>query len=60
MSGTDHEVSLNLASGAAVVEVDGRRYDLEVRELARGEYLLINGSHVYKCRVEAKRARLAG
>ena len=59
LSGKDHEVSLSLANGAAVVEVDGRHYDLEVRELARGEYLLINGSRVYKCRVEAKRERVS-
>lgn len=60
VSGTDHEVSLSLANGAAVVEVDGRHYDLEVRELSRGEYLLINGLRVYKCRVGAKRERLSG
>ena len=54
-SGTDHEVSLSLANGATVVEVDGRHYDLEVRELAPGEYLLVSGSSVYKCRVERKR-----
>jgi len=56
VSGTDHEVSLVLRSGAAGVEVDGRHYDVAVRELARGEYLLVNGSNVYKCRVEQKRA----
>jgi biotin carboxyl carrier protein len=55
LSGAEHEVSLALASGSAVVEIDGRHYDLEVRELARGGYLLINGSHVYKCRVDPKR-----
>lgn len=55
LSGTDYEVSLSLADRAAVVELDGRHYELEVRELGRGEYLLINGLHVYKCRVEAKR-----
>jgi biotin carboxyl carrier protein len=55
LSGTEHEVSVTLAGGAAVVEIDGRHYDLEVRELARGGYLLINGSHVYKCRVDPKR-----
>ena len=55
LSRTDYEVSLSLARDSAVVEVDGRHYDLEVRELAPGEYLLINGSHVYKCRVEGKR-----
>jgi biotin carboxyl carrier protein len=55
LSGRDYEVSLSLARGAAVAEVGGRQYDLEVRELARGKYLLVNGSHVYKCRVERKR-----
>jgi biotin carboxyl carrier protein len=55
LAGTDHEVSLSLARDAAVVEVDGRHYELEVRELARGEYLLKSGSHVYKCRVDRKR-----
>jgi biotin carboxyl carrier protein len=55
VSETDHEVSLNLAGRAAVVEVDGRHYDLEVRELGSGEYLLVRGSQVYKCRVDRKR-----
>ncbi|MDQ2920464.1 MAG: acetyl-CoA carboxylase biotin carboxyl carrier protein subunit [Acidobacteriota bacterium] len=55
LSGTDHQISLSLASQGAAVEVDGRHYYLEVRQLAHGEYLLISGSNVYKCRVEAKR-----
>ncbi len=55
LSGTDHEVSLHLDNGVAHAEVDGRHYEIEVRELARGEYLLINGSEVYKCRVGTKR-----
>jgi biotin carboxyl carrier protein len=55
LTGKDYEVSLNLASGAAVVEVDGRHYDLEVREVVQGQYLLISGSQVYKCRVDRKR-----
>jgi biotin carboxyl carrier protein len=54
----DHEVSLKLAGGAATVEVDNRQYDLEVRQLAPGEYLLIDGSNVYKCRVDSRRASL--
>ncbi len=52
-----HDVSLNLASDRASAEVDGRHYDLEIRELASGEYLLVNGSRVFKCRVEAKQDR---
>ncbi len=59
LSGKDHEVSLSLANDAAVVEVDGRHYDLAIRELTRGQYLLIDGSRVHKCRVGAKRKRLS-
>jgi biotin carboxyl carrier protein len=59
LSGKEHDVSLSLASGAAVVEVDGRHYDIKVRELARGEYLLISGTKVYKCRVEQQRDPLS-
>jgi biotin carboxyl carrier protein len=59
LSGKDHEVSIRLASGRVDADVDGRHYDLEVRELARGEYLLISGSNVYKCRVEQHRDALA-
>jgi biotin carboxyl carrier protein len=49
------EVSLSIGEGSAIVDVDGRHYDIEVRELGRGEYLLLNGSNVYRCRVEPKR-----
>ncbi len=55
LSDADHEVSLKLADGRAVVEVDGRHYDIEVRKVGSGEYLLINGSNLYRCRVESKR-----
>ena len=55
VSGTDHEVSLKPASGVAVVDVDERHYELEIRELGDGEYLLKSGSQVYKCRVERRR-----
>lgn len=55
LSGIDHEVALDLSRSAVTAEVDGRHYNIEVRELARGEYLLMNGANVYKCRVEQKR-----
>jgi len=51
LSGKEHEVSLSLAGGVVDVAVDDRHYNLQVRELASGEYLLINGSDIYKCRV---------
>ncbi|HXL79774.1 MAG TPA: biotin/lipoyl-containing protein [Pyrinomonadaceae bacterium] len=54
LSGEDHQVSLSLNDGFATVEIDGRPYEIEVRPLARGEYLLLHGSSVYKCRVVSK------
>ena len=54
LSGTEYEVSLSVADKSAVVVVDGRRYEIEVRERVRGEYVLINGTNVYKCRVEER------
>ena len=60
LSGTDHDVTLDLSSGAIAVEVDGRHYDVALRELSRGEYLLISGTNVYKCRVEQKHESAAG
>ena len=60
ISGTHHDVSLNIASGSVAAEVDGRHYDVEVRVLSRGEYLLISGANVYKCRVEQKRDAAPG
>jgi biotin carboxyl carrier protein len=55
LSGIDHDLTLDLSSDVVAAEVDGRRYDIEVRELARGEYLIVNAASVYKCRVEQKR-----
>jgi biotin carboxyl carrier protein len=55
LSGKDHEVSLHLENNRASVEVDERKYEIEVRQLAYGEYLIIADSSVYKCRVGKKR-----
>jgi len=52
LAALEHDVSLTIEDGRVATEVDDRHYDLELRELSRGEYLLINGSKVYKCRVE--------
>lgn len=59
LSGKGHDVSLNLAGPAADVTVDDRHYTLQIRELASGKYLLINGSNVYKCRVSGRSGALA-
>ena len=55
LSGNEHEISLDLENEIAFTEVDGRRYEIEIRELANGQYLLVDGSRVYRCRVETKR-----
>ena len=57
---SEYDVSLNMMDGAVAVEVDGRHYEIAVRELARGEYLLISGANVYKCRVEQKSESASG
>jgi biotin carboxyl carrier protein len=54
LQNSEHEISLNVASRTAIAEVDGRRYELEVRELTDGVYLLLNGTDVYEGRVENK------
>ena len=55
LSGNEHEISLDFENGIAFTEVDGRLYEIEIRELANGQYLLVDGSRVYRCRVETKR-----
>ncbi len=54
LSGEDHDVSLNLQADKATAEIDGREYEVEVRPLSPGEYLLLHGTSVYKCRVHNK------
>lgn len=57
LAGGDHEVTLDYNDGAEGVvsaEVDGRTYEVEVRELPRGEYLLVVGRRVYRSRVESR------
>ena len=43
--------------GARVIaEIDGRRYELSVREPEPGVYLLLDGGRVFECRVEEEAA----
>jgi biotin carboxyl carrier protein len=52
---TEVEVSMNPAGECVTAEIDGRRYDINVRELPGGIWLLIDGTKVYRCRVDSKR-----
>ncbi|HSS18478.1 MAG TPA: biotin/lipoyl-containing protein [Pyrinomonadaceae bacterium] len=58
ISGHEHALELDLSKGSFAV--DDRHYALEVRELPGGEYLLLHGDTVYKCRVEAMNGSSAG
>ncbi|HWN09313.1 MAG TPA: biotin/lipoyl-containing protein [Pyrinomonadaceae bacterium] len=53
LSDREHDVSLTLNEGeSAAAEVDGRRYEIEVREVGDGQYLILSGNRVSKVRVE--------
>lgn len=52
----EHALELKRDGERVVAEVDGRRYELEVREPERGIYLLIADGQVYECRVEREGA----
>jgi biotin carboxyl carrier protein len=53
LSGTDHEITVDLDGDRVNGSVDGRSYELEVREISSGEYLLLNGTAVFRCRIES-------
>ena len=46
-------LSLTFAGRRATVDIDGRTYDLEVREPEEGSYLVFQGTRVHVCRVKA-------
>jgi len=54
LSESEHAISLGIAGESATADIDGRRHEIELRQLSGGEYLLNSGSDVYKCRVERK------
>ena len=51
LANSEHEISLDLDEPVVIATVDGRNHELEVRELGNGDYLLIEGSRVFRCRV---------
>ncbi|HKO98825.1 MAG TPA: biotin/lipoyl-containing protein [Pyrinomonadaceae bacterium] len=53
-AGADHDISLAGGESSVSANVDGRIYGLQVRELGHGEYLLINGTKAFRCRVDTK------
>ena len=56
VSGTEHDLALDFVDGLARAEVDGRQYEIDLRELGQGQYLLVSGTKIYRCRVERDRS----
>jgi biotin carboxyl carrier protein len=54
LPGGEHDISLKLDNGRAFAAIDGRDYEIDVREPATGDYLLLHGPKVYKCSVQTK------
>jgi biotin carboxyl carrier protein len=50
LNGEDHELNIQREDQRVVATVDGRRYELELRE-SSAEYLLFADSKLYDCRV---------
>jgi biotin carboxyl carrier protein len=55
ISDNEHDLSLDFVAGLARAVVDGRHYEIDVREVGQGQYLLASGGKIYKCRVEHDR-----
>lgn len=55
LSDREYEIRLDFDNDTAFAEVDGRAYEIEVRELSDGQYLLVDATRIHRCRVEAKR-----
>jgi len=49
----DFELELNESGENVSADVDGRHYEVEVRELSGGQYLLLVEGRVFKARVES-------
>jgi biotin carboxyl carrier protein len=55
LTDTEHDLSLTIVDNRVTAEIDGRHYELEVRDGSGGVSLIVNDTTVYRCRVEAKR-----
>ena len=57
IAGEKSALDLRREGEQVVAEVDGRRYELEAREVEPGVYLLLMGGRVYECRVDGANTR---
>jgi biotin carboxyl carrier protein len=56
IAGEHHELDVKREGTRLTARVDGRRYEIEAREMGAGVYLLIADGRVHECRVERERA----
>jgi biotin carboxyl carrier protein len=56
LGGENHELNIQREDQRVIAIVDGRSYELELRE-SHSEYLLLAGSRVYECRAEKLRTQ---
>jgi len=48
----EHELNVRVDGGRVHAEIDGRVYDLQLREPEPGSYLFLRDAEVYECRVD--------
>jgi biotin carboxyl carrier protein len=53
--GIEHVLFIKREDGRVFAEIEGRKYELEIRERGGDEYLLLEDMKVYSCRVESFR-----
>jgi biotin carboxyl carrier protein len=52
IGGKDHEIAIQRVDENVSALIDGRHYDLRVKDVGDGEYLLSQGHSVFNCRAE--------
>ena len=51
LGGRDHDITIQRREATLHAEIDGRHYELQIRELDDTQYLLIHGDSVYNCSI---------
>jgi biotin carboxyl carrier protein len=57
LGGEKYQLEIKRDGEHVVAEIEGRRRELEVREMGAGVYLLLADGHVYECRVNRPGAK---
>ena len=57
MTGECHQILLERTESGVSAEINGRQYELGLRDLGGGEYLLKSGDNIYDCHIIAGRQK---